>query len=165
MTGITLESIRRIRDLSPELNRVTDEANALVARVEKFLSEECSVGIPMHVAYQNEPLSVPGRGAESKRQDRTSSLCYERIDGKFRIGIRHRTTQEDYDDEIGEAFGRTLHEKLIAWTSCPREEKLSAFDRLPMLISSIAARMEYISQSARQTSATVISVMRALNGT
>ena len=115
-------SMGRIRELAPQINAATDEANATVMRVEKFLNDECSVGLPESV--------VVGK------RDSGMSLIYERIDGKYRIGLRLATT---------------CNVSVIAWPSCERRHKAWAIVYLPVLLQKIAKHMgetvEVIEQS------------------
>ena len=105
-------SMGRIRELAPQINAATDEANAAVMRAEKFLSDECGVGIPVSV--------VVGE------RDSGMSLIYERIDGKYRIGLRLATT---------------LNVSVISWPDCECRHRVWAIGYLPELLQQIAERM------------------------
>ena len=78
MTQQLKKSVERIRELSPQLNAATDDANRVVAAVEQFLNEDCKVGIPAGV--------VAVYAAEDS-QDAAMTLGYWRVQGKYRIAV------------------------------------------------------------------------------
>lgn len=110
------EAIDQIRKLAPKYIAATDKANAAVARIERFLNDECSIGMPASVLVEK---SDGWRGVGSYR----TSLVYERIDGKYRIGIR------------------TL-QGVVCWSSCPRHLKLKVIEFLPELLQKIDEKVE-----------------------
>lgn len=63
-------AIATIRELAPQLNDATDNANRVVAEVEAFLADECSLGLPVRIAIND-----------------IEWLAYCRVDGKFRIAV------------------------------------------------------------------------------
>src|SRR5687768_10043052 len=77
MTADLSAAIAKLRQLSPKLNHVTDEANQVVSMVERFLNEECRIGIPCAV--------MAWAGDEN---DDTGFLAYDRHGGRFRIVVQ-----------------------------------------------------------------------------
>jgi hypothetical protein len=69
-----------LREIAPKLNDATSSANDAVEQVEKFLNEECSIGLPCWIlADKIESDEGP--------TVRHLWLGYDRIDGKFRIAV------------------------------------------------------------------------------
>src|ERR1700720_4147332 len=70
----------RLRALTPELNAATDRATKLVLAVERFLGEECQLGIPAYVE-----LNEWQEDGDSVRYG--IRLEYARFEGKFRLVV------------------------------------------------------------------------------
>ena len=93
MTKELRDSIEKIRALAPKLNAATDAAQAIVTRVEAFLNDECSIGIPAEVGacFRRDFLTADAvEDSDGNAEDASAPyerwwhLCYERVDGKFR---------------------------------------------------------------------------------
>ena len=163
MTESLRESIERIRELAPVLNKATDDAQAIVARLEQFLSEY-RVGVPAKVKVDDMDVS--------KNISRQRYLSYERVDGKFRIAVTTHlaceTDEVNHKNNINEPFVIKFmpdpENPPIAWCSCPRDVKLVSFDALPELLRKIAKEAFCTSQQANNTVETVRQILTAVAG-
>jgi hypothetical protein len=137
---MTLElqnSIQNIRGLAPKLNKATDEAARVVAVVEKFLGEECGVGIEVRHHVRGEDGLDDGLWLE-----------YKRHNGKFRLVVTETFVRRDHNGEPIEdnaadqpdVFQRDS--KSVAWTEAGRGEKLASFAALPDLLNHLARDMQ-----------------------
>lgn len=161
------ESITSIRKLTPELNAASDQANAVVARVEKFLNDECRVGIPAEIQLKEE---IASRGNQSNSVRRTY-LRYARVSGgKFRIAVEFRavgTETVGYENwnntpsPVDEEF--EVQESITPWAECARDVKLSTFPELPQLLSTLAANLDSMTKRTRGTVKTVNEILEALD--
>src|SRR5258706_3488731 len=141
MTDQLNKSIEHLRTLSPKLNKATDLANAAVAVVEKFLNDECSLGIPARkTAWVNEGES-------------SLDLAYERVNGKFRIAI----IEEEWIPIEGQLphFGECRHPEQRPWAESSRGDKLRTFAALPTLLDAIVTEVEAAIQKIDETVAAV----------
>lgn len=147
MTDQLRKSIESIRRLSPELNKATDDAARVVSVVEKFLGEECGVGIEA------------SKLVHTTNPDETDVyLEYRRHNGKFRLIITENVILRDEEgkpltDEYGEP--KRHESSVVAWTEASRQQKLAAFAELPGLLDNIAQAVE---QSISSTNASVAAV-------
>ncbi len=153
MTDDLKSAVKKLKSLSPQLNKATDEANRIIAEVEKFLNEECSIGIPAQVAIDWEQ--------PSPKKTTYKNLAYARIDGKFRlciqwVSVTEFTTQNNLVDEARKVEAET------PLASCPRGERLAAFAELPNLLVAIAEAAESSIASATNSSKTVTEILSAL---
>ena len=73
VSGIDV-SMGRIRELAQQINAATDEANAAVMRAEKFLSDECGVGIPVSVVVGERDSGLE----DAARRDSKACRCHGR---------------------------------------------------------------------------------------
>lgn len=112
------DAVAHLRNLSSHLNDVTDQATAAVRRVETFLNQECRLGLSVFV-----PVADPAPGAAALQ------LGYARTAGRYRIVVR--TLCLDASDDDPDAVDG---DDMVAWTECPREIKLDAFQQLPDLL-------------------------------
>ncbi len=116
--------LARLRKLTPELNAATDRATKVVLAVEKFLNEECQLGIPSYAQYNEWD---DGRGTSSGMR-----LEYARHEGTFRVLITEFTEYPDGDFVIREKQ---------PWVNCTRHRKLESVHLIPRLLDSIAKRV------------------------
>jgi hypothetical protein len=148
MTDQLNKSIEHLRTLSPKLNKATDLANAAVAVVEKFLNDECSLGIPAR------------KTAWIKEGESTLDLAYERVNGKFRIAI----IEEEWIPAEGHSpdFGEWRHVETRPWAESSRGDKLRTFAALPKLLDAIVTEVEAAIQKTDETVAAVEKIMGAM---
>jgi hypothetical protein len=120
------KSLRELRNSTEELNALTDRANDLVRRTERFLSEECRVGGPTstHVEWMDQ--SAEGPNGE-QGPEWSTYLCYKRHKGEHRIMVEHLL---DYD----------LRESK-PWAECSRDVKLETIKALPNLIDELLSKV------------------------
>jgi hypothetical protein len=150
MTDELRRSIDRIRELSRKLNTATDEANRVVLAVEKFLNDECRLGLPAAVTVRSRPLQNPGMVTS----EACMTLEYRRVDGKFRIAIGEKD-----DNLAGPPQERWLYN---TWQDRPRGDKLESFPHLPELLQVLAKKVDSSIEKTQETCATVEQVMYAL---
>lgn len=158
MTEELRKSLERIRDLTPKLNTVTNEASASVQRVEEYLAKH-SVGLPASVWIDGEELPDD---CLIRRY-----LCYDRVGTKFRIAVEtklvERASAEGQMLRADDA-SRESRQDIVAWSSCPRDLKLSSIRLLPDLLDEIANEIERVSKEAKPAIAAVKKVAKAMNG-
>jgi hypothetical protein len=109
------DAIEALRAVSPRLNSITDLANETVRDVERFLNEECSIGIPASLKID-----------EDVERGIVTFLEYRRVGPRFRIAVV--VIREDGEEEL---FAKP-------WADCARDEKLKSFNFLPELLAAIA---------------------------
>ncbi len=145
MTSKLLKRISALRGINPRLNAVTDEVTEIITTVEKTLVDELKIGIDASQWFQTEFGGEEGNTREYY-------LSFNRVGAAgFRIHVAILTVR-DTSEETGKAGTReTLNEERILWTSCGREIKLKAFEKLPELLDSIIAGAERLVQTADLT--------------
>ena len=156
------QSIERLRTLSPQLNESTDEANRVVAMVETFLNDECSIGLPAEVVVckVTKRIETPSDNRYEDPKTTTAveytTLNYERVDGTFRIAVEVGLSHEG-----GDEWEQT---SLTPWASCPRSVKLATFPKLGDLLTEICESTEKAIEQTTETSKAVEEILGALNG-
>jgi len=156
MTEELTSHMERIRSLSPKLNKATDQAAGIVDRIEKFLSDECSIGISAAIPF----LDV-STGRKSLCE--VSSLVYERIAGKFRVGIVVQTYRENVTDlQTNSLTTESVKREVAAWSSADRETKLASFEKLPEMLKEIAEKAEKATASVGAAAKSAEAVLKAL---
>ena len=159
MTENLRKSIETIRNLSPKLNAATDDAHKTVVAVEKFLNEECSVGLPVRVVLPT-PMTISAFGAVDADDGTTTTfLAYERLDGKFRIAVRVLTFELEKDEE---GIYQVNSIESIPWVSAPREQKLKTFNLLPELLKVVASESQRMIDSSSETNETMNQILDAM---
>ncbi len=156
-------ALSTIRKCSPELNKVTDEANALAQRVESMLSA-LSLGIPAAVHVKEESSGVildAGDESAGLRRKIDVYLEYRRIEKKFGIAVV-RTRSTERRDASGEVQLSAEDLDVTPWASSPRDVKLDTFARFPDLISAIAERAGVYIERAKQAGETVRELVAAM---
>ena len=153
MTKELKAHVERIRKLSPKLNETTDQAARIVEQVEKFLGDECSVGISASAGFKRGTVIADDEYIRS-----WSALVYERISGKFRIGVAVETYRVDDRDE----FVSDISREVTVWSSADRETKLAAFEKLPDLLEEIADKAEKATVNVAGAAKSAEAVLKAL---
>lgn len=146
MTEDIRQQVVRLRDLSPRLNRVTDDASRVVQAVEKFLNDECSIGIPARIRYKS---VEDDNGCQEDYY-----LHYGRFDGKFRLFVTESLTIQGSHD----------HATETAWSSCRRDVKLASFQAIPQLLQAISDQVEKAIQETEGASTTIAALLNAMGG-
>jgi hypothetical protein len=141
--------VGELRQVSSQLNQATDDAAKMVAEVETFLNNECSVGVPASVEFA-EDRSVAA--TPIKRY-----LSYARVNGKFRIAI---TSVAFVVDEDGDDVQKEL--EPIAWPSAPRDYKLASIAVMPELLKAIVSEAAMKIEKASGAVDAVSEVLSAL---
>lgn len=143
------EAVAHLRNLSTHLNDVTNQATAAVRRVEIFLNQECRLGLSVYVPVTALAPDLP-----------TVQLGYARCGNRYRIVVR--TLQ--YLQEAGEILRNEVSnapivedEDEVAWSECPREAKLDAFQHLPALLGAL---QNHLNQVNERTGAAVAAAER-----
>ena len=137
MTNDLRQAVNKLRALSPQLNSAVLEADRVVEVVERFLVEECGLGVEAEV-----PLQYNDKGKA------VTLLRYTPCNGTFRIAL----TNTD---------GMT-HFVTRPWIECDRNERVTSFAVLPKLLIAIAKAVEQQIASTNNTAATVGQIMSAL---
>ncbi len=136
------KAVRALREVSPKLNEATNAANDVVEQVEKFLNDECSIGLPCWILAEK---VAPEDGPTGQHL----WLGYDRINGKFRIAVEQLVEHGDRQESLGPQ----------PWASCPRDVKLTTLHKLPKLLDTIA---EEAHKMAEKNDATVEAVQEIL---
>ena len=142
MSDNLADAMGKLRQLSGRLNRASDEATAAVRAVEKFLVEECKVGVYANAIFSTETFGSGFTAYES--------LVFCKIAGKWRIGVEY---SNDLDNESGE---------ITAWDECPRDVKLQAIPSLPDLIAKVIAVLEDRASAAEESARVTTQVIASL---
>ena len=132
------QAVSKLRALSPQLNSAVGEADRVVALVERFLGQECHLGVEAEV-----PLKYNEKGKP------VTLLRYAAVSGAFRIAL----TNTD-----GETRFVTR-----PWNDCDRDEKLVSFSALPKLLIAVAKGVEQQIASTNTTAMTVSQILAALD--
>jgi hypothetical protein len=112
-------SLRLLRGASDELNALTDRANELIRRTERYLRDECHIGGTHHVHIPS--MDVTAEMANGQTGPEWSTyLGYERYKGEHRIVVSHLVEGDQHE--------------LKPWAECSRDVKLKTLDGLPELI-------------------------------
>ncbi len=165
MSEAIRDSLEQLRQLSPELNAATDQANAIIERVEKFLAEECSIGVPEEVEVSVVPYGLDHAIVEESPMGigfrKAVILAYARCQGTYRFVVRTEKQIVDMTeygpDDVREC--EILSEQ--PWAQCPREVKLETFAFLPELLQAIAAQAAELASKAVDTGKTIQAVLKA----
>src|SRR5437868_15537433 len=72
------QAVNKLRALAPQLNNAVDEANRVVAVVERFLAQECHLGVEADI-----PVTYNDKGKA------TLLLKYGPVEGSYRIALTH----------------------------------------------------------------------------
>lgn len=130
-------AVSKLRSLSPQLNAAVVEADRVVALVERFLAQECSLGVEAEV-----PLHYNDKGKA------VTLLRYASVNGTFRISVTHTD-------------GST-HFVTRPWSECDRNQRLVSFSALPKLLIAVAKAVEQQIASTTSTVGTVGQIISAL---
>lgn len=139
-TEVLKEAIDQLRTMSVQLNEATDVATATILRVEKFLNEECSIGMWGMVEQKN----------ETDPHSDYVAIRYDRYEGQFRIMALIRRG----DDPVA----------FKPWVNCNRETKLKTFLMLPGLIRVIAQEGLGLCKIVQETDQIVKALTEAIEG-
>jgi len=141
------QAMEQLRAICPQLNQATDEATRLIVRVEKFLNQECSLGIPTGVIMSE----TPGVADLVTRVE----LKYGRSErGLFGLYISTKVLAGQ--DQV---VSRTAVPLLRA----SREEKLNSVAELPRLLAKLAQKAADMAAKAKASTQTVSRVMNAMD--
>jgi hypothetical protein len=145
MTNELLRRISALRGINPRLNSVTDQVTEIVTTVEKTLVEELKIGIDASQWFMTEFGGEEGTALEHY-------LAFNRVGSAgFRIHVAIVTVRDTSEETGKTGTQEKLNEERILWTSCSRELKLKAFEKLPDLLDSIIAGAEGLLQTADVT--------------
>ncbi|HYH65480.1 MAG TPA: hypothetical protein VD866_12360 [Urbifossiella sp.] len=131
-------SIDAIRANASQLNALTDHAGHVVQKVEEFLNEQCSVGVPAYVQFRGDGEDPEG-----------TYLAYRRVGPRYRIAIV----------EVDDRGDDTEHK---AWSDSPRDLKLESFSKLPTLLAQVADRVKTMIDNTKESIKQVEESLRAL---
>jgi len=111
-----------LREIAPKLNAATDDASRVITQVEKFLNDDCSLGLDAEVRVRG----VLNEETEEWEDDAVW-LAYARCGSGFHIAIQ----SIDEDGNPGE---------YRIWSQSPRDLKLLTFPKLPALLQEVEAK-------------------------
>src|SRR6185437_15867691 len=131
------QAISNLRALSPQLNAAVVEADRVVTLVERFLVQECGLGVEAEI-----PLHYNDKGKA------VTLLRYASCNGVFRIAVTHTD-------------GST-HFVTRPWSQCDRNQRLISFAALPKLLLAILKAVELQIASTTSTAGTVGQIINAL---
>jgi hypothetical protein len=145
MTHELLKRLSALRGINPRLNAVTDQVTEIVRSVEKTLVEELKVGIDASECFLTESGGEPDAF-------RKYYLAFSRVGSAgYRINVCIVTTRETLEENGEPAATKRLGEERILWSSCSRELKLKAVEKLPDLLDNIIKGAENLLQTADET--------------
>jgi len=133
------KSVEALRKIAPRLNEANAAADNVVTQVEKFLNEECSIGLPCWILADK--LEINGDHCPQHLW-----LGYDRVNGRFRIMV----------ERLVETAGKQENLGPQPWTDCPRDVKLTTLTKLPRLL-------EHIAEEAKKVAVKNDEVVEAVN--
>ena len=145
MTNDITTKLETLRGLAERTNRASDQASALVEKIETFLTDTIKIGVAAQVGPIDSRDEEPA--ANGLPRARTYYLEYNRISGdKFRIFVS-TTLGEDGHDEYTEGW-KVVEQSQIRWASCSKQLKLKACAQLPELLSAVIENAEQLAIDA-----------------
>ena len=149
MTHELLKRLSALRGINPRLNSVTDQVTEIVRSVEKTLVDELKIGVDASVWFMSEPGGEPG-------VTREHHLAFSRVGSTgYRINVCIVTDRQNPESSAEAATSTRLNEERILWSSCSRELKLKASEKLPALLDNIIKNAESLLKTANDTAATI----------
>ena len=125
-------SLKKLQEIAPELNRVADSAAKIVQEVETMLTK---LGIGVSAS------ALVGEFPKSPKVREITNLAYGRISGKFRIAVVVEK-EVDYDAQGGGEYTASNTISETPWLECPRDVKLATFPFLPALLQELIKNAE-----------------------
>jgi len=116
--------LRAVHDAAKRLNEITDRAAESVKTVEKYLAEECKVGVEAAV-------TVESGVDEDNGVSWWTELKFCRIGQRFRIAVVE-----------GHNVDGPPEETTTPWSDCRREMKLKTIKVLPQLLDAVIAEID-----------------------
>ncbi len=164
MTEDLKKAIESLREVSPKLNAATDEANRVVALVEEFLNDECSIGLPVEREVPELFERVRDFDQTGETMGRAIYLAYERLGDKYRIVLKTvaQTLVADEDDRYNPEWEDGEPGKKIAWPEATRNQKLLSFPILLDLLMGIASQANKCIKGVAETTEAVEKILGAL---
>jgi hypothetical protein len=129
-----------LRSLAPELNTAIDDANALIKAADAILGE-LNLGVSAQTFVSVGTIWEDEDGLENSED---WYLAYGRIrGGSYHIHLLARTFKRVPDDNERNGFTwQVTGQEPFEWSTCPREQRLQAIDRLPDLLEEIARELK-----------------------
>jgi hypothetical protein len=145
MTNELKRRISALRGINPRLNSVTDQATEIMKAVEKTLVEELRIGIDASELFLTEPGGEKGVSVEHY-------LSFNRVGSAgYRINVSTVTVRDTSEESGLAGSSQRLSEERVLWTSCSREMKLRAIEKLPDLLDRIIQGAERLVGTADLT--------------
>jgi hypothetical protein len=125
-------SLKKLREIAPQLNKAADDASAIVKEVETELTR-------LNIGIEAEAWVRSTNKTETNCEN--VSLVYRRVRNSFRIAVLIQKGTQIWD-ERGESdmAWETITE--TPWAECPRELKVESFPHLPELLENIVSNAE-----------------------
>jgi hypothetical protein len=148
MTSALKKKLDEIRAIAPELNSAIDEANGIVKHVEKVLVEEAAIGVSAEADAFLTRMEASTAFLEEQVVEKLVRyrLCFGRVNGAYCINVM----RTEYGDFNG-AFTREEDSDLTPWSSCDRDTRIAAFEKLPQLIDVIIDKARKLAESTKRT--------------
>jgi hypothetical protein len=156
MTEELRAQMEALRAIAPRLNGATNQAAAAIKAADDFLAE-LSLGVPAVSGPYEERSAVDPDDASTGKDMVFSYLAYGRlgVTGRYGIHVVRRTERPVVDSWGNIESWETIGEDAQPWSTCPRDEKLKAFAKLPNLLGNIADAAKVLTEKAEETSALV----------
>lgn len=135
-------SIEKLRETSTRLNQLTDEANYTVQALERFLSDECSIGVFASVIVKS--------GGSGSEYAGSQYLEYRRVGSKYRIAVVWGDESQD--------------EAVKPWSDCSRDVKLESVQMLPELLLALSRNVDQQVEAAEKATESVSQVLKTFKG-
>ena len=149
MTNELKKRLAALRGINPRLNSVTDQVTGIMRSVEKMLVEELKIGVDASQWFRTEKGGEKGVSLEH-------SLSFNRVGSAgYRIHVSIVTVRDTSEETGVPGTSERLSEERVLWTSCSREMKLRAFEKLPDLLDDIMQSAESLLRTADLTAAKI----------
>lgn len=152
MTDELRKRMESLRSIAPKLNKASDTAATVIAKVEDFLGN-LHVGIEGRSDwYDEQPVLL---AFDDDPQVLRSRLAYGRINGKYAIHVvREQWTKLEPEDLVSE--------QQVSWSSVGRQEKLEAFATIESLLDDVDRNAKVVERNASLASVKMTAMLDTL---
>ncbi|HQY88727.1 MAG TPA: hypothetical protein PK402_08710 [Tepidisphaeraceae bacterium] len=156
MNNDIASSTQRLRELSPRVLALDEQARQTVDRVETFLRDECRLELPAS--------TLVARDADNASE---VLLSYDRHHDAFKLWVVLRSPQLDERNKPQFApdgtpiFGEST---ITAWKDCDRTIRMMSFAKLPELLNQLTMRVEQTIEVSERAATAGAQLLAAMNG-
>jgi hypothetical protein len=143
MTNELRNSLKKLSELGPQLNKASDEAASIVREIERLLQE---LGICVLAE------EIVSRTPRSPEITDLVSLGYARVNGKYRIVVVESTAERT----------EWTITSTIPWLETTRELKLETFTGLPNLLQNLIQNTLRQLERIEKTKPTVDAIINSM---